>query len=72
MLLIATLYVSNATEHAAGRWAVIVLIYLFVISFGMSWAVVIRIVSSEIHPIQTRAAASSLSQFANWVNIQSA
>ena len=66
-MYIGTLYASGATEQAAGRWAVIVLIYLFVVAFAMSWAVVNRIYCSEIQPMATRAAATSLGQCANWV-----
>ncbi|KZV66124.1 general substrate transporter [Peniophora sp. CONT] len=67
MLTIGTLYASGATDQAAGRWAVIVLIYIFVVAFTMSWAVVNRIYCSEIQPMNTRAAATSLGQCANWV-----
>ncbi|KZV71991.1 general substrate transporter [Peniophora sp. CONT] len=67
MLTIGTLYASGATDQAAGRWAVIVLIYIFVVAFSMSWAVVNRIYCSEIQPMNTRAAATSLGQCANWV-----
>ena len=67
MLTIGTLYASGATEQAAGRWAVIVLLYVFLVAFSMSWAVVNRIYCSEIQPMATRAAATALGQCANWV-----
>lgn len=67
MLVIGTIYASRASEHPAGRWAVVVLIYVFVAAFSMSWAVVSRIYCSEIQPMRTRAAATSLGQCANWV-----
>ncbi|EJD42273.1 hypothetical protein AURDEDRAFT_186068 [Auricularia subglabra TFB-10046 SS5] len=67
MLLIGTLYASHATDAQAGRIAVIVMIFLFLISFAMSWAVVVRVYSSEIQPMRTRAAATALSQAANWI-----
>ncbi|THH17532.1 hypothetical protein EW146_g3296 [Bondarzewia mesenterica] len=66
MLLIGTLYASNASVTTAGRWTIIALIYIFVVAFSMSWAVVNRIYCSEIQPMHTRAAASSLGQCANW------
>jgi hypothetical protein len=67
MTCIGALYASDATAHAAGRWAVIALIYIFIVAFSMSWAVVNRIYCSEIQPMHTRAAATSLGQCANWV-----
>lgn len=68
MFLIGTLYASAATQTAAGRWSVIVLIYIFVIGYVVSWAIVFRTVCSEIQPTRTRAAATSLGQCANWVS----
>lgn len=67
MLTIGTLYASKATDYQAGRWAVIVLIYIFVIGFNSTWAICIRIICVEIQPPRTRAAVSSLGQCANWV-----
>ncbi|TFY50918.1 hypothetical protein EVG20_g11256 [Dentipellis fragilis] len=66
MLLIGILYASDASATAAGRWTVIALIYIFIVAFSMSWAVVNRIYCSEIQPMRTRAAATSLGQCANW------
>ncbi|KIP04250.1 hypothetical protein PHLGIDRAFT_31456 [Phlebiopsis gigantea 11061_1 CR5-6] len=67
MLIIGALYASNATASPAGRWAVIVLIYVFVIGYTSTWAICVRIICSEIQPTRTRAAVSSLGQCANWV-----
>ncbi|KAI5119490.1 hypothetical protein M0805_009514 [Coniferiporia weirii] len=67
MLTIGSIYASNAHTTASGRWAVIILIYVFVVSFSMSWAISNRIYASEIQPMRTRAAATSLGQAANWV-----
>ena len=69
MLIIGALYASGATDHQAGRWAVIVLIYIFVIGFNCSWAICVRIITTEIQPTRTRAAVSSLGQCANWVSM---
>ncbi|KAI0046163.1 hypothetical protein FA95DRAFT_1560430 [Auriscalpium vulgare] len=66
MLLIGTIYASGASATPAGRWTVIALIYIFLVAFHMSWAVVNRIYCSEIQPMRTRAAATSLGQCANW------
>jgi hypothetical protein len=68
MLLIGTLYASHANDSEAGRYAIIVLLYLFVAGYVSSWAIVCRIVCSEVQPNHTRAACSSLGQCANWVS----
>ncbi|KAL4249825.1 major facilitator superfamily protein [Abortiporus biennis] len=67
MLIIGTLYATGASNTEVGRWAIIVLIYIFVVGFSCSWAIVTRIICSEIQPMRTRAAATSLGQCANWV-----
>ena len=69
MLTIGALYASGASSTPAGKWAIIALIYVFVVAFAMSWAVVNRIYCSEIQPMHTRAAASSLGQCANWASL---
>ncbi len=69
MLTIGSLYASGASDTAVGRWSIIVLIYVFVIGFTCSWAICVRIITSEIQPTSTRAAVSSLGQCANWVCI---
>lgn len=68
MLLIGTLYASRANDAEAGRIAIIVLIFLFLISYATTWGGVIRIYVSEIQPMHTRAATTALSQAANWVS----
>ncbi|KII89140.1 hypothetical protein PLICRDRAFT_109396 [Plicaturopsis crispa FD-325 SS-3] len=67
MLIIGSLYASRASDTPAGRWTIIALIYVFVAAFSMSWAVTNRVYCSEIQPMHTRAAATSLGQCANWV-----
>lgn len=67
MLVIGTLYASGATDNPGGRWAVIALIYIFIIGYTTTWAICVRIICSEIQPTRTRAAVSSLGQCANWV-----
>lgn len=69
MFLIGTLYASNSVHanYGAGRWIVIILIYLFAVIFSMTWAVGIKVYASEIQPPRTRAAATSLAQSSNWL-----
>lgn len=67
MIVIGAIYASGANEAKAGRYSVIALIYVFIAGFVSSWAVVCRIVVTEIQPKATRASATSLSQCMNWV-----
>lgn len=68
MIAIGSLYASQASTTTAGKWTIIALIYVFVVAYATSWAVVNRIYCSEIQPMHTRAAATSLGQCANWVS----
>ena len=69
MLAIGALYASGASSTPAGRWTIIVLIYIFVVGFSCSWAIVIRIIVGEIQPTKTRASVSSFGQCVNWVRL---
>lgn len=42
MLLIGVMYASGASDTSAGKWVVVALIYVFIISFAFTWAVAIR------------------------------
>lgn len=68
MFLIGGLYAGNAVHgtFGAGRWVVIVSIYMFAVIFSISWAVGIRIYAAEIQPQRTRASATSLAHGSNW------
>ena len=69
MLLIAGLYAGNAVHatYGAGRWVVIVCIYLYAAFFATTWAVSIKVYAPEIQPQRTRAQAVSLAHGVNWV-----
>ena len=69
MILIGSLYASHSVHgsYGAGRWVVIVMIYLFAVFFSITWAVGIKVYASEIQPPETRAAATSLAYSSNWV-----
>lgn len=69
MFLIGGLYAGNAVHGSfgAGRWVVIVSIYIFAVIFSMTWAVSIKIYVPEIHPNRTRASATTLGHSANWL-----
>jgi MFS family permease len=69
MFLIGSLYAGSAVHPSsgAGRWVVIVSIYIFAAIFSVSWAVGIKIYSAEIQPQHTRAMATSMAHGSNWV-----
>ncbi|KAF2133665.1 general substrate transporter [Dothidotthia symphoricarpi CBS 119687] len=69
MFLMGGLYASNAVHetYGAGRWVVIVSIYLFAVIFCISWAVGIKIFVAESQPQRTRASATGLAHGSNWV-----
>jgi len=69
MLLMGSLYASNQVhpDSGAGRWVVIVSIYLFAIVFNGTWALSFRAFLVESLPRKTRSSASSLAQCSNWV-----
>lgn len=56
---------SGAAYTPIGKWAVIVLIELFTVTFAGSWALCVRLYTAEIQPSRTRAAASSFGQGVN-------
>lgn len=62
------LYAGKAVHSStgAGRWVVIVSIYIFAVIFSLSWAVGIKIYAAEIQPQRTRASATSLAHGSNW------
>ncbi|KAJ8608224.1 hypothetical protein MRB53_039755 [Persea americana] len=69
MLLIGSLYAADAVhgDRGAGRWVVIVLIYIFALAFSATWAIGLKVFITEIQPLHTRAPATSLAQSCNWV-----
>ncbi|KAI9718779.1 MAG: hypothetical protein M1812_003953 [Candelaria pacifica] len=69
MTIIGSLYASNSVHanEGAGRWAVIVAIYIFLVFYCMTWAGGMKIYASEIQPVATRAGATSLAQSANCI-----
>ncbi|KAJ7094404.1 general substrate transporter [Mycena epipterygia] len=66
MLTMGSLYASDAAQTQAGKRTLIALIYIFIAAFISSWAVVIRVIASEIQPKRTRAPATSLAQCFSW------
>ncbi|KAJ7091942.1 general substrate transporter [Mycena belliarum] len=67
MLIMGSLYGSDAANTPGGKRTLIALIYIFIAAFISTWAVVIRTIASEIQPRRTRAPATSLAQCVCWV-----
>lgn len=62
MFLIGGLYAGH-TVHAdagAGRWVVIVAIYVYIVIFCISWAIHVKVFAAEIQPKRTRATATGM------------
>ncbi|CAI7614433.1 unnamed protein product [Penicillium palitans] len=69
MFLMGGLYAGNAVHKAtgAGRWVVIVCIYLFSALYSVTWGISVKVYSAEIQPQRTRASATTLAHSSNWV-----
>lgn len=68
MFLIGALYAfGSVLSNAAGRWIVVVAIYLFILIYSASWAVGIKVYAAEIQPPRTRASATSVAFGVNWI-----
>ena len=59
MLIIGSLYAAGVVHpYGAARWVVIILVFIFGLTFCSTWAIVGKIYASEIQPANTRAAAN--------------
>ncbi|CAK5275578.1 unnamed protein product [Mycena citricolor] len=67
MLIMGILYATNGAQTTAGKHTLMALIYIFIAAFISTWAVVIRVIASEMQPKRTRAPATSLAQCFSWV-----
>lgn len=69
MLVMGTMYAADLVHatHGAGRWVVIVSIYLFAIVYSGTWALSFRTFLVESLPRQTRSSGSALGQCSNWI-----
>ena len=66
MLSIGSIYATALHTTSGGLWAIMVLLYVFVITFAPTWAIANRIYAPKIQPVRTRAAAMGLGKVANW------
>ncbi|TAQ89296.1 hypothetical protein B7494_g2383 [Chlorociboria aeruginascens] len=69
MSLMGVLYATKSVHstYGAARWVVIVSIYIFAISYAITWAISVKLLTSEIQPIASRAITTSLAQSSNCV-----
>ena len=69
MFLMGGLYAGNAVYKTtgAGRWVVIVCIYIFSAIYSITWGISVKVYSAEIQPQRTRASATTLAHSSNWV-----
>ena len=69
MYIIGSLYATESVHsEGAGRWVVIVLIFVFALLYVSTWGICGKIYASEIQPAETRAAANSIAQGLNFVS----
>ncbi|KAJ6462701.1 hypothetical protein DFH09DRAFT_1493472 [Mycena vulgaris] len=66
MLMMGSLYASGGAQTRAGQRTLLALIYIFISAFVASWAIVIRLIASEMQPKRTCAPATSLAQCVSW------
>lgn len=71
MFVIGTLYATDSVHahSGSGRWFVILLVFVFALTYCATWGIVGKIYASEIQPVQTRAAANSVAQGLNFVSL---
>lgn len=65
MFTIGTLYATGGSKTSAGKWTIIGLIYVFIIAFSITWAIVIKVrkgVSKAVNLLTPLALSSSLSK----------
>jgi MFS family permease len=69
MFIIGSLYASHDVHanEGGGRWVVILLLFVFAMTYVSTWGIVGKIYATEIQPTHTRAAANSVAQGLNFV-----
>ncbi|KAJ5710430.1 general substrate transporter [Penicillium malachiteum] len=69
MFLMGGLYAGDAVHKhgGAGRWIVIICIYIYAAIYSVTWGVTVKVYAAEIQPQRTRASATTLAHSSNWV-----
>ncbi len=70
MYIIGSLYASDDVHanEGGGRWVIILLLFIFAMTYVSTWGIVGKIYATEIQPQHTRAAANSVAQGLNFVS----
>jgi MFS family permease len=69
MVIVGSLYASNSVvpEQPVAGWFIIILIFIFALTYVTTWGIVGKIYASEIQPARNRATANSIAQSLNFV-----
>ncbi|KAF7159479.1 hypothetical protein CNMCM5623_004817 [Aspergillus felis] len=69
MFVMGGLYAGDAVHknRGAGRWIVIICIYLFAALYSLTCGITVKVYAAEIQPQQTHASATTLAHSSNWV-----
>jgi len=72
MLIIGALYASDSVKSTGpARWVVIILVFVFGLTYTATWGIVGKMYASEIQPSATRSSANAAAQglgfFTNWL-----
>lgn len=65
--VIASQFQNDWTAHAAGGWACVVMIWLYIVNFAYSWGPASWTLIAEIFPLSIRAKGTSIGASANWM-----
>lgn len=71
MFIIGALYLSDSVHpYGIARWVVVILIFVFALTYCATWAIMGKIYASEIQPMKIRNEANSLAQGVSFVSIK--
>ncbi|KAF3762041.1 general substrate transporter [Cryphonectria parasitica EP155] len=65
--VIASQFQNDWPSHAAGGWACVVMIWLYIVNFAYSWGPASWTLIAEIFPLSIRAKGTSIGASANWM-----
>ncbi|KAH8655463.1 quinate permease [Xylariales sp. PMI_506] len=66
--VVASQFQSDWASHAAGGWAAVVMIWLYIVNFAYSWGPASWTLIAEVFPLSIRAKGTSIAASANWMN----
>ncbi|KLU91297.1 hypothetical protein MAPG_09818 [Magnaporthiopsis poae ATCC 64411] len=68
MATMASMFASGTGSGGPGGWTVVVLVFVYTLTYASTWGIVSKIYASEIQPGQTRATATALAQGAQFLS----